>query len=153
MSNITEVESVSIGETVKTTELVQLETDKEYYQGEVLCNTNVKHGDGVLVDKSLMLKYTGSFQNNQKHCDAGQLVSLSEANELVEYRGSFEKDRFHGMGILLMNDGFMYKGQFDRGYPTEGMCFYPNGDEFTGTLTKDRLRDGYGVLIYANSQE
>lgn len=52
---------------VATTERVQLESKTEYYQGDVLLNTNTKHGEGTLIDKDLMTQYTGTFQMNIKH--------------------------------------------------------------------------------------
>ena len=36
------------------TELVQLESDKEYYQGHAIEKTNIKHGEGTLIDKKTM---------------------------------------------------------------------------------------------------
>jgi hypothetical protein len=50
------------------------------------------------------------------------------------------------MGILLMKSGFLFKGDFIDGRPTEGIMKYPNGDEYTGPLNKNLQRDGYGIL-------
>lgn len=36
------------------TETVTLETDTYYYQGQVKPNTNIKQGQGVLIDKMKM---------------------------------------------------------------------------------------------------
>lgn len=71
----------------------------------------------------------------------------------MEYRGGFQADKFHGIGILLMRDGFMFKGSFEKGYPVEGLSVYANGDQYTGPLSKDRLRHGYGVLNYADGSQ
>ena len=38
-----------------------IETETEYYQGEVLPGTQVKHGQGVYVDKVRMTQFTGTF--------------------------------------------------------------------------------------------
>jgi len=57
------------------------------------------------------------------------------------------------MGILLLRNGFLYKGDFLDGLPSEGIMRYPNGEEYTGPLSKDKLRDGYGIMKYTNGDQ
>ena len=53
-------------ESMPALERVQLESPLEYYQGQVVQNTNIKHGEGILIDKINMLQYTGTFENDVK---------------------------------------------------------------------------------------
>ncbi len=117
-----------------SSELVQLESDHEYYQGHVIANTNVKHGQGTLIDKRKMTQFTGTFINGLKFGDTCKLVALDDTDEIVEYTGGFVNDLFHGMGILVYRDGRVFKGDFYQGNPKEGIVRYANGDEYTGPV-------------------
>lgn len=59
---------------------------------------------------------------------------------------------FSGMGILLMKSGLLFKGDLEEGYPKEGILKYSNGEEYTGPLTKDLKRDGYGIMNYKSGE-
>jgi hypothetical protein len=83
-------------------ETVQIETKQEFYQGQVLKDTNIKHGEGTLLDKEHMTQYTGSFQNNLKHGDTCQLFSIDANADFVSYQGGFRNGLYHGLGILKL---------------------------------------------------
>ena len=65
----------------------------------------------------------------------------------MEYTGGFKDDKFEGMGILLLRNGLLFKGDFAKGEMCEGILRYPSGEEYTGPL-KLKLRDGYGIIRY-----
>lgn len=57
------------------------------------------------------------------------------------------------MGIMLLRNGFLFKGDFVKGNPTEGIMRYPNNEEYTGPLSANRKRDGYGIMNYSNGEQ
>ena len=94
---------------------VSIEDKDQYYQGEVLPDSNIKHGEGTLLDKKEMYKYVGSFKYGMKDGEAGQLEYIDDEAEIQEYTGGFKEDKFHGMGILYLRSGQLFKGEFDHG--------------------------------------
>jgi hypothetical protein len=46
----------------------------------------------------------------------------------------------------------LFKGDFVGGKPKEGILKYENGEEYTGPLNDQRLRDGYGIYKYKNGE-
>lgn len=134
------------------TETVTLETDTYYYQGQVKPNTNIKQGQGVLIDKMKMTQYTGGFQDNLKWDKKAKLIALEKSNDFKEYSGGFEKDLFHGLGVLRMK-GLTLKGNFRYGLSKDGILEYPSGEEYVGSLNSQMQREGYGVLKYSSGDQ
>ena len=99
-----------------------------------------------------MIQYTGTFVNNVRSGETCQIISLDDESEIVEYTGGFKEDKFDGMGILLLRNGFLFKGDFVKGEMAEGILRYPDGLEYTGPL-KSKLRDGYGILRYKDGDQ
>ena len=131
---------------------VSIEDKDQYYQGEVLPDSNIRHGEGTLLDKKEMYKYIGSFKFGMKDGEAGQLEYIDDEAEIQEYTGGFKEDKFHGMGILYFSSGQLFKGEFDRGNMKEGIMKYENGEEYTGPF-KDGKRDGYGIMKYNSGEQ
>ena len=134
------------------TETVTLETDTYYYQGQVKPNTNIKQGQGVLIDKMKMTQYSGGFQDNLKWDKKAKLIALKKSNDFKEYSGGFEKDLFHGLGVLRMK-GLTLKGNFRYGLSKDGILEYPSGEEYVGSLNSQMQREGYGVLKYSSGDQ
>ena len=61
---------------------VSLEDKDQYYQGEVLPDSNIKHGEGTLLNKKEMYKYVGSFKFGKKDGEAGQIEYIDEDAEI-----------------------------------------------------------------------
>ena len=80
------------------------------------------------------------------------MLSLRDNSNFVSYQGSFRNDLYNGLGILIQLEQ-SFKGRFVDGFWTEGIYTYPNGEEYTGPLTRDRLRNGYGVMKYKSGDE
>ena len=132
-------------------EKVQLENNDFYYQGEVIAGTNTKHGEGVLIDKENMLQYTGTFVNDLKSGETCTLKCLDNYHEIVEYTGGFKEEKIVGIGMILFRSGYLFKGEFKNGLPSDGIMKYPNGDEYSGPLSVPGMqKEGHGILIYKN---
>ena len=131
---------------------IQIEDEIEFYQGEVLPDSNIKHGEGTQLHKKEMYKYVGSFRFGLKDGDVGQLEYIDDESEVAEYTGGFKDDKFHGMGILSLRDGTLFKGEFDYGKKKEGIIKYSNGEEYTGPF-KDNKREGYGIMKYNSGEQ
>ena len=99
-----------------------------------------------------MYKYVGSFKFGMKDGEAGQLEYIDDDAEVQEYTGGFKEDKFHGMGILYLRSGQLFKGEFDMGSMKEGIMKYENGEEYTGPF-KDGKREGYGIMKYNNGEQ
>ena len=130
--------------------VAEIETETEFYQGEIIAGTEIKHGTGTLVNKESMTKYVGSFDHDKKTGD-GQLEWINPEEPYAEYMGGFSDGIFEGMGVLLFRDGSTYKGEFSKGEMREGLRTFKNGDEYCGAFIGG-IYDGYGVLKLANGE-
>ena len=82
------------------------------------------------------------------------LVSIDEYHEIVEYTGGFKENKFEGLGMILFRSGYLFKGEFKDGLPSDGIMRYPNGDEYSGPLSvPGMLREGHGILQYKNGDQ
>ena len=134
-----------------TVQVKEFENDDEFYQGEVLPNTETKHGTGTQVSKAEMAKYFGGFKDGKRHGD-GQLEWIDPETPFSEFMGAFADGVPHGMGIITCRNNRTYKGDFQKGKPTEGMVEYPDKSEYCGGVNLVIERDGYGQITYADGE-
>ena len=67
----------------------------------------------------------------------GNLITVN-----LKYSGSFKKDKFDGIGLLLDSEGNIYDGEFIEGMKQGvGKLNFANKDLYVGNF-KDNLFDG-----------
>jgi hypothetical protein len=83
------------------------------YTGEVTdCTPN---GEGTLAFHNGD-SYTGRFTMGEIVSNAGVYTfSVDNADGFMAYTGEYQKNKFHGKGILKMKDGSVYRGLFKGG--------------------------------------
>lgn len=80
--------------------------DEFRYEGEWIKSTDIIDGKGILFDPLGIIRYQGSFSNNQKS-GYGEMRYFDSI-----YRGNWKKDRRNGHGILIQNNGKRYEGEW-----------------------------------------
>lgn len=83
------------------------------YHGEWLVGTDTRQGMGSLTRVN-GTAYYGFFKNN-RFDGRGKLRYVDDDLEGRRFHiGLFEKGRLHGRGTVVMRNGDMYKGKWDR---------------------------------------
>lgn len=58
------------------------------------------------------------------------------------------------MGIIMFRSGYLFKGEFKEGLPSDGIMRYPSGDEYKGPLKVPGMqKEGHGILVYKNGDQ
>eukprot|EP01006_Ploeotia_vitrea_P034408 TRINITY_DN65748_c7_g1_i1.p1 TRINITY_DN65748_c7_g1~~TRINITY_DN65748_c7_g1_i1.p1 ORF type:complete len:534 (+),score=52.85 TRINITY_DN65748_c7_g1_i1:45-1646(+) len=110
------------------------------YHGEML--DGMRHGTGTYVFSNPFFRYTGEYENNQRH---GRGVLL--LGDGSSYDGEFERGEIKGRGCKRWSDGSTYIGEFHMGeMHGYGLYVGTNGEKYEGEMCSNR-RHGQGKLI------
>jgi len=132
----------------------------EYYCGEWLIGTNLKHGRGIYCYKNKNL-YEGFWVNNRIH-GKGRMISKNyiyqgswiqgeatgrgiviDTKNNTKYKGTFKNFRPHGKWVEKMKDKYVFKGIFNNGVKKgSGEYKYENGDSTEDSNKKMNGRKG-----------
>ena len=56
--------------------------------------------------------------------------------------------------MLLFRSGYLFKGEFREGMPSDGIMRYPTGDEYSGPLSVPGMKkEGHGICVYKNGDQ
>jgi hypothetical protein len=137
------------------------------YQGDFA--HDVPHGHGLLFVGN-GLAYEGEFADGLRHgagveySPEGYIIEegIYQKGELIEgktykdgvlvYEGQYKNWKFHGIGRLIEDDGYIHEGSFINGMREgQGNIYYPDGENlyFTGEFQSDRMH-GKGEVFYIN---
>ncbi|XP_065523036.1 ALS2 C-terminal-like protein isoform X3 [Lathamus discolor] len=110
-----------------------------------------KNGYGVWEDKDRGERYIGTWLDDHKH---GQGIVVTQSG--VCYQRTFHADKMVGSGILLLEDDYVYEGNFteDLTFVGKGKLSFANGFTLEGTFT-NKLGQGlqtHGILNTSNEQ-
>ncbi|XP_057258854.1 ALS2 C-terminal-like protein isoform X1 [Pezoporus wallicus] len=110
-----------------------------------------KNGYGVWEDKDRGERYIGTWLDDHKH---GQGIVVTQSG--VCYQRTFHADKMVGSGILLLEDDYVYEGNFteDLTFVGKGKLSFANGFILEGTFT-NKLGQGlqtHGILNTSNEQ-
>lgn len=136
-----------IGTSQDGTITIELSTG-EKYNGKIDDDMQV-NGSGHLVFKDTeigLLDYQGSFTKNRP--DGFGELNLDDAK--INYKGDFNNSKVEGMGRLTSNDVIYYGQWISNKFNGYGRIMKRNFALYEGLFIKDN-RDGYGVEIYQNS--
>lgn len=86
--------------------VTKIYADGEIYEGPLV--KGLRHGDGAFSIRKDGSKFSGSYDSDRP--SEGTLITSE-----YTYIGPLQKERFHGTGTLMSNDGAVYRGQFDDG--------------------------------------
>ncbi|XP_039221187.1 ALS2 C-terminal-like protein isoform X2 [Crotalus tigris] len=106
-----------------------------------------KTGYGVWDDKERGERYIGMWQNDQRH---GPGIVVTQSG--LCFQRTFHLDKMVGSGILLLEDGSIYEGNFtnDLKFVGKGKLTFPNGFVLEDTFA-NKSREGCQVPGVANS--
>uniref|UniRef100_A0A8C6IT57 Uncharacterized protein n=1 Tax=Melopsittacus undulatus TaxID=13146 RepID=A0A8C6IT57_MELUD len=110
-----------------------------------------KNGYGVWEDKDRGERYIGTWLDDHKH---GQGIVVTQSG--VCYQRTFHADKMVGSGILLLEDDYVYEGNFteDLTFVGKGKLSFANGFILEGTFTNKSGQglQTHGVLNTSNEQ-
>uniref|UniRef100_A0A672TNL0 ALS2 C-terminal like n=1 Tax=Strigops habroptila TaxID=2489341 RepID=A0A672TNL0_STRHB len=110
-----------------------------------------KNGYGVWEDKDRGERYIGTWLDDHKH---GQGIVVTQSG--VCYQRTFHADKMVGCGILLLEDDYVYEGNFteDLTFVGKGKLSFANGFILEGTFTNKSGQglQTHGILNTSNEQ-
>uniref|UniRef100_A0A8B9F4Y6 ALS2 C-terminal like n=1 Tax=Amazona collaria TaxID=241587 RepID=A0A8B9F4Y6_9PSIT len=110
-----------------------------------------KNGYGVWEDKDRGERYIGTWLDDHKH---GQGIVVTQSG--VCYQRTFHADKMVGSGILLLEDDYVYEGNFteDLTFVGKGKLSFANGFILEGTFTNKSGQglQTHGILNTSNEQ-
>ena len=65
-----------------------------------------------------------------------------------KYIGELKKGKKEGKGVLLLNNGNRYEGDFKNNI-RDGICYYASGNMYEGDY-KNNKKEGKGVFYFSN---
>ena len=99
-------------------------------------------------DPRTKVYYQGSFneENNMKYGLGKEYFMDNSADNLkYKYCGYYKNNKYHGIGILIKEDGECYYGEFRDG-AKNGYGYLINKDSYYKGFFKDNLQEGYGEV-------
>lgn len=110
----------------------------EMYIGQLNAE-RTPHGEGIEIRENFI--YEGEFVNGVRQGHGSVIVSGDT------YEGNFENGVAHGFGRMVLNDGRIFLGEFNRGEPVRGKIRWPNGDRYEGPISNFE-RHGRGKMYF-----
>ena len=100
-------------------------------------------GRGTAINSKTIEKYEGDWHMGKRHGYGREF--FAEGN--IKYIGGFESGRYHGIGILYLNNGERYEGGFVNGkmHGKNARYIFKNGDILNINF-ENGMRQGFGVL-------
>eukprot|EP01006_Ploeotia_vitrea_P031291 TRINITY_DN63609_c0_g1_i2.p1 TRINITY_DN63609_c0_g1~~TRINITY_DN63609_c0_g1_i2.p1 ORF type:complete len:453 (+),score=184.66 TRINITY_DN63609_c0_g1_i2:54-1412(+) len=87
-------------------------------------------------------KYTGAWADDERS-GKGKLVYKDDYFGRDTFQGDWLNDKRNGQGVLSFVHGGYYRGEWrDDQYHGKGELVFANGDVFTGTFVKGRIKKG-----------
>lgn len=123
--------------------------------------------DGQFIDKVTIKEYNDTYglhcvyegYVDSKHQAHGYGIltnhlPLSKTEALgaqyIKYEGEWKRNKFHGEGYMIYNDGSTYQGHWLNGRPLgKGLITWPSGDVYEGHCVHNQQHKS-GVMKYAN---
>ena len=156
----------------KKTEVEYLKESNDYYTyyGEVMKDTNTRHGRGVYYSKEKDFVYKGLFNNNKFEgfgiyiYSNGNRYEGEWKNNNKNGKGTFyycNGDRFEGQfkngvksgsGKYFATNGEKFEGEFENGQRKKGTLIFPNGDKYEGEFKNNEM-SGKGIFKYKNGDK
>ena len=116
-------------------------SDGSEYQGEVIGEKMLRHGQGLLQniyvkDQKVTYKYEGNFAMDKFEGQGELTVWDSEFTEVIQYKGQFNQGQFQGYGDLTTKY-YKYQGEFRMGiFHGSGKMIIDFNDLFAMSLTE-----------------
>jgi hypothetical protein len=103
-------------------------------------------------DRENGIFYQGGWDIKQKcRSNFGTLFSVNWVNGIrYKYKGYFRNNLFHGYGVLIREDGFLYQGEFRNGKQS-GFGIQIFGEKVYQGFFYDGLYHGFGELFINHS--
>ena len=107
-----------------------------------LQNLLVNHQEAS--DKMLFEGYVNKL--SKEKIDLGFLIGVDEQERAFKYYGYFKSDKFHGVGLLVREDGYKYAGEFREGKRTGYGEETTAGWKYKGLFLDGKFH-GYGEFV------
>jgi len=145
-------------------------SSKEWYWGEWLAGTDIKHGRGIywyrdkniyegfwingkINGKGRMISKNYVYQGNWINGNATGKGVLVDTKAKIKYKGTFLNFRPHGKWVQVMENGAILKGQFKQGIKDGKWVWkFHDGGSYEGQYKED-MKDGRGILKNPNGDQ
>ncbi|XP_019937150.2 MORN repeat-containing protein 3-like isoform X2 [Paralichthys olivaceus] len=124
-------------------------TNGDKYTGE--WQNNQKHGTGTQIWKESGASYNGEWKFGKPDGYGNYCVLVSKTKKyMYQYSGNWKNGKKHGYGRYFYDNSAVYEGDWSENHRTGlGKMYYGNGDIYHGEWMMDKCH-GKGSLQYAN---